>query len=80
MKANYTVTTELKKVNHGLVDYIADGYIDRNGEKIPCKVGFMDYGCPDDIDCYTEMTSTHIFITGGITESGTEYEAETIEL
>lgn len=79
MKHNYTVTGERKKVNHGLVDYIADGYIDRNGEKIPCKVGFMTTYANEN-DAYNDVTATHIFITGGITESGAEYEAETIEL
>ena len=79
MKANYTVTSERRKVNHGLVDYVADGYIDRDGEKIPCKVGFMTTYANEN-DAYNDVIATHIFINDGITADGTHYYAETIEL
>jgi len=69
--ANYTITGKLEEVN-GLVDYIAAGYIERDGEKIPCQVGF--------INAVTEPVATHIFIKDGITENGVHYYAETIEI
>jgi len=76
MAHNYTVTSELRPVQHGLVDYVADGYIDRDGEKIPCLVGFTEFGFATD----PETIVTHIFIKDGITADGTHYEAETIEV
>lgn len=71
--ASFTVTGELSdKLNKGLVDYLADGYIERDGEKIPCQIGFVA------MDSLIE--ATHIFIKDGITENGTHYYAETIEI
>ena len=72
MKQNYTVTSELKKVSHALVDFIANGYVERDGEKIPCKVGFTE--------CNGEVEPTYLFINSGITSNGTFYYPETIEL
>lgn len=69
---NFTITGEKKAVKGGLVDFLADGYIERDGEKIPCQIGFTEY------NCVTE--ASHIFIKDGITENGTHYEAQTIEL
>ena len=69
---NYTITGKLKEVEHGLVDYVTDGYIERDGDKIPCEIGFI-HGI--------EPVPTHIFIKkDGITENGTHYYAETIEI
>lgn len=65
----YTITGPLKKISHGLVDFLAPGYIIRYGEKIPCEIGFLD-----------EKEATHIFIKEGITTNGTHYYAQTIEL
>lgn len=70
MKQNYTVTSDLKVVEHGLVDYIAEGIYNN---QIPCQVGFMEFGDG-------ELEATHIFIRDGILEDGTCYNAETIEL
>ena len=71
--AKFTVTGELSnKLNEGLADYLADGYIERDGEKIPCQIGFIA------VDGLIE--ATYIFIKDGITENGTRYYAETIEL
>ena len=69
----YEVTGELKEVKGGLVDFIAEGYVIRDGERIPCEIGFTKYG--DE-----EVEETHIFIKNGITEGGNHYYAETIEL
>lgn len=68
---NYTITGKsFKKVNHGLVNYVVEGYIERDAEKIPCEIGFI----------YKYENPTHIFIKNGITENGTHYYAETIEI
>jgi len=72
MKPNYTITSKVTPVKNGLVDFIADGYINRDGERIPCKIGFTEFS--------DEPEVTHIFIKDGITENGTHYDAETIEL
>ena len=72
MKQNYTITSELKKVSHALVDYIANGYVYRDGEKIPCKVGFTEFNAV--------VEATHIFVSDGITENGNHYYGVTIEL
>jgi len=68
----YILTGEKKKVNHGLVDYVVPGYIERDGEHIPCEVGFTEFN--------NVLEATHIFITDGITNNGTHYCAETIEI
>lgn len=65
-------TGKLTEVKNGLVDYEMEGYIIRDGEEIPCKIGFTDFSTGREI--------THIFIDDGITESGTHYYKETIEL
>ena len=71
--ASFTVTGELSdKLTEGLADYLADGYIERDGEKIPCQIGFIA------MDSLIE--ATHIFVKDGITESGVHYYAETIEI
>lgn len=67
----YTIAGEMKKTT-GLVDFLADGFIERDGEKIPCQIGFTQFG--------EEREATHIFIKDGITENGTHYYKETIEL
>lgn len=67
----FTITGEAKKVKAGLVDYVADGYIERDGDKIPCLVGLING---------VELVPTHLFIKDGVTDNGTHYYAETIEL
>ncbi len=69
----FITTSELKATKNGLVDFLADGYIVRDGEKIPCQIGYTQFG-------EEEPEATHIFIKNGITENGTHYNAETIEL
>ena len=68
----YTITGPLKKISHGLVDFLAPGYIIRYGEKIPCEFGFTVFS--------DEKEATHIFIKDGITNAGTHYYSQTIEL
>lgn len=82
----YERTGELKPIAHGLVDFVAEGRYLRDGEWIPCEIGFIQYISSLDNGgnvveggfYYTE--ATHIFIKAGITASGNHYEAETIEL
>ena len=62
----------MKELKNGLVDFLADGYIIRDNDRIPCQVGFTKFG--------DEVEATHIFIKNGITDSGNHYEAETIEI
>ena len=63
---------KLREVEHGLVDYVKNGYYLMNGEKIPCEVGFIDMG--------TVIKATHLFVKDGVTENGTHYYKETIEI
>ena len=82
MKKNgyeFFVTGEIRPVKHGLVDYIANGYLLRDGEKIPCEIGYISYH-DDDAVIGIERMKSHIFIKNGITENGTHYDAQTIEL
>ena len=72
-KITFKRTSMLKALEHGLVDYVATGFINRGDEEIPCEIGYTDF-YPDRIE------PTHIFIKEGITASGNHYEAETIEL
>ena len=73
MKITFKRTSMLKAIEHGLVDYVATGFITREEEEIPCEIGYTDF-YPDRID------PSHIFIKAGITASGTHFEDETIEL
>lgn len=57
-------------VRKGLVDYTLDGFIDKGDFDAPCKIGFYD---GDDEPAY-------IFVSGGVTDDGYEFEKETIEL
>lgn len=57
-------------VRNGLVDYTLDGFIDKGDFDAPCKIGFYD---GDDEPAY-------IFVSGGVTDDGYEFEKETIEL
>lgn len=66
------VTGKATQVKHGLVDYEAEGYIIKDGERIPCRIGYTDFSFG--------VVATHLFIDDGITESGTHYYKETIEL
>lgn len=82
MKKNgyeFYITGEIKPVKHGLVDYIAKGYLLRDNEKIPCEVGYISYADDSSVIGIDRMKS-HIFIKEGITDNGTHYNAETIEL
>lgn len=82
MTHDYTITGKFNKVKNGLVDYLTDGYIKRDGERIPCEIGFTVWGYSGDPNDRQEeeIEATHIFIKDGITENGTGYYAETIEL
>ena len=65
----YTITGEKKELKYGLVDYIAEAYIEEDGDRIPCEVGYID------------DEPMFIFITeDGITKSGHHYYKETIKL
>lgn len=77
----YTVTGNIKKTS-GLVDYIADGYVMRKGERVPCMIGFTvcGYTYTDEDRGEAELAVTYIFIKDCVTESGTHYYAETIEI
>lgn len=72
-KTKVTRTGELKRTD-GLAEFIAEGYIERDGDRIPCKIGYfyLDWG--------NYYRPEYLFIERGITESGTHYEAETIDL
>lgn len=66
-------TGELKR-DLGLAEFIAPGYIERDGERIPCEIGYFL------LEKYGYYRPEYLFIKRGITESGTHYEAETIDL
>lgn len=68
----YTIKGKLQKCEHELVDYIADGHIITDGDRIPCEIGFIQFG--DDIE------AKYIFTQSGITENGSVYYPETYEL
>ena len=68
----FSTTGKMKKLQHGLVDYLADGYIEKGSERIPCQIGYTEFG--------NKIEPTHIFIKDGITSSGHHYSAETISL
>lgn len=73
MKYTWKKTTQLRAIENALVDYVADGILSRDGENIPCEIGYTEF--------YSQrIEPTHIFIKEGITASGNHYEAETIEL
>lgn len=57
-------------VRNGLVDYTLDGFIDKGDFDAPCKIGFYD----------GEDEPAYIFVSGGVTDDGYEFEKETIEL
>lgn len=79
-------TSALRPVEHGLVDYIATGFMLRDKEEIPCEIGFTQYiSSLDNTGNVVEggfyyTKATHIFIKAGITASGHHYEDETIEI
>ena len=68
----YEINGKLQKVEHELVDYIADGYIITEYDRIPCEVGFIQFG--------KDIEAKYIFTQSGITEKGTAYYPETYEL
>ena len=74
-RRDYELTNvgELKKVNHGLVDYLRSAEIIENGYTIPCTVGYIERSD-------NTIEPTHIFINTGCTENGYCYYEETIEL
>ena len=72
---NYTITSDKKKQNNGIVDYLADAYVEIGGEKIPCQIGFTEWMDSDD---QIHIDADYIFIKSGITENGTHYNAATI--
>ncbi len=67
----YTINGKIEKVNHDLVDYIADGFILTDNDKIPCEVGFVKVG--------KDIEAKYIFTQSGITEKGTAYYPMTID-
>lgn len=71
----YTITSEMKKQHNGLADYLADGYLERDNEKIPCQIGFTEWMDSND---EIHVEADYIFVKEGITEAGTHYYAETI--
>lgn len=73
---NFKATGELVRQNkEGLVDFLAEGYIMRGKEKIPCKIGYTEWLDNNNV---FHLEPDYIFIEDGITENGTHYEAETI--
>ena len=69
-------TGKLFANNGGLCDYLALGYLERGGDRIPCKIGYNDY---EDIDGVIEPI--FVFIQeDGVTDSGNHYSKETINL
>ena len=68
----YTINGKIEKVNHGLVDYIADGFIITESDSIPCEIGFIQFGA--------DIEAKYIFTQSGITENGSVYYPETYEL
>ena len=77
--ADFKRTSGMRPIENGLVDYLADGIIIRNGEEIPCEIGYTAWVSGWG-GIHEEIEATHIFIKDGITESGNHYCAETIEL
>ena len=77
MTHNFKLIGGLTPVKNGLVDCIGEGYIIRGDEMIPCEIGYRVYDMNEN-GC--GVVPTHIFIQNGITENGTHYNAETIEL
>ena len=75
---DYKITGDFRGVSHGLVDYLADGYINRDGVIIPCEIGFDE--CYDYDNDDVVLKPTYIFIKDGITDDGVCYNAETIKL
>ena len=72
-KINFKVTGRIKKTGSGsLVDFIANGEIERDGELIPCEVGYYDMA--------TGLIPAFIYIQDGITENGNHHNKETIKL
>ena len=82
---NYRRTGKMKRVNRGLVDYVAEGEYQKGegGEWIPCEIGYCIWGYtyehPDERP-EEELEVTHIFIKEGITKNGNHYSAQTIQL
>lgn len=66
-------TGELTATPAGLTDFTAPAEIIRDGEKVPCIIGYTDYN-------RGALEPTHIFTRAGITAGGTHYSAETISL
>lgn len=71
-KQKIIVTSNPTVQKKSLVDYLAQGYIERDGEKIPCRIGFNKFS--------DKLEPAYIFIDNGITESGNHYDAETINI
>lgn len=74
-KINYKKTSELRALEGAMVDYIADGIITRDGEDIPCEIGYTEWMDEEDI---IHIDPDYLFIKEGITPAGTHYNAETI--
>lgn len=68
--------TGMIKTHTGICDHIAFGEIERNGEWIPCRIGYDEY---DDGEEYS-LVPAFVFISDGITANGNHYYRETIVL
>lgn len=73
---------QTRKQKKGLVDYLQDGVLIRDGKRIPCEIGWTIWGycgCPEDrMDEQLEVS--YIFVKDGILDDGTHYYKETIKL
>lgn len=73
-KVNYSVTGAIKKTGEfSRVDFIAEGKYEINdGVFIPCEVGYYALS--------KGLYPAFIYIQNGITDDGTHYDKQTIEL
>lgn len=70
-------TGEIKPII-GIVDFVAKGYISKDGDRIPCEIGYNEDITPDGD---TILRAEYVFIKrDGITERGNHYYKSTIDL
>lgn len=75
----YATQLSGRPVTNGLVDYVLDGYLLRDGHKIPCEIGYTNVS-DDPFVIGLDYVKTHIFIKKCVLDDGYEVEAETITL
>lgn len=73
---NYTITGEMRKQKEGWADYLADGYVQRGEDMVPCEIGFVEVT----YDGEPIREPFYIFIKDFISESGNHYHSERIDL